>query len=528
MPSFKEGNCMCAWMNKTIAAALVLLVPLSGLGFAQISPEDRHFINPEYSRRISLDLKDASLTEVLKIFSKQAGKNFIATDDVGNKKLTLFFDNIPVEQALEKILSANELEYEEQPGSDIIIVRPATTARDPLVTRIFHLKHASVPASKLNSTIMPGSSASTTGSSTSTTAAAPAATSGTGGGYSTGIYSAIKAVLSKAGILAEDTRTNSFIITDVQSRFVLIEETIAKLDVPVPQILIQVEMLDISKTTSDLMGAKWGTTPLTFAGAAKATFLPFNQSAYLQKIGTSSPVPAAPLFEGGESSSSSETSSSPYQVGKIDTSGMSVIINFLKTRSDTRSLARPRLLTLNNETAEIKISTSEAIGLTTTNFSSSSATQSAVEAERVQTGVFLTVTPQADLTTGEIVMAVSPKVIEARTGATFEGQTFKDPEERGTQSLLRMKDGETIIIGGLLRTENENTVTKVPFLSDIPLLGSMFRHKDKTGNKRELIIFLTPHIIDESVQDPLIHKKFNSYRSEQVNRALSILEQQRP
>ena len=73
---------------------------------------------------------------------------------------------------------------------------------------------------------------------------------------------------------------------------------------------------------------------------------------------------------------------------------MTALVQFLRTRSDTRNLAKPRLLTLNNETAEIKISTNEAIGVTTTNFSASSSTQSAVQAERIQTGVFLTVTPQ--------------------------------------------------------------------------------------------------------------------------------------
>jgi len=80
-------------------------------------------------------------------------------------------------------------------------------------------------------------------------------------------------MLTKAGILNEDYRTNSLIITDIKSQFPLIEATIRKLDVPVPQILIQVEMLDISKTTSDLIGVKWGDTPLVFGGASKSTFL---------------------------------------------------------------------------------------------------------------------------------------------------------------------------------------------------------------------------------------------------------------
>src|SRR3990167_5965080 len=94
-------------------------------------------------------------------------------------------------------------------------------------------------------------------------------------------------------------------------------------------------------------------------------------------------------------------------------------------------------------------------------------------------------------------MAIDPKVIQARTGQTFGSQTFKDPEERGTKSILRVPDGDTIILGGLLRTNVEETKTSVPLLGKIPVLGAAFRHKDKSESQRELIIFITPHIIPE-------------------------------
>ena len=119
----------------------------------------------------------------------------------------------------------------------------------------------------------------------------------------------------------------------------------------------------------------------------------------------------------------------------------------------------------------------------------------------METGVFLKVTPQANLETGEIILAVQPKVVQARTGATFitnNGSiTFKDPEERGAQSILRIKDGETTIIGGLLRETGTDTITKLPILGDLPLIGGAFRHKDKTADERELVIFLTPRVLTE-------------------------------
>ncbi|HLD88338.1 MAG TPA: secretin N-terminal domain-containing protein, partial [Candidatus Omnitrophota bacterium] len=403
--------------------------------------------------------------DVLKIFSQQSGMNFIAAQDVSARKVTLFMENIPVKDALDKILDANDLTYAMDPDSDVFIVRAKPSSKGETATRVYPLKYASVPSSKIKNTISIASSASSTGS----------------GNLSGGIYAAVKAVLSKSGTLIEDARTNSLIVTDVESQFGLIENTVAKLDVPVPQILIEVQMLDVSKVTSDLMGVKFGNSPFSFKGASKDTFIPFDQREILNEGGTVA-----------------------YTAGTINTAGMTAVVNFLRTRLDTRNLARPRLLTLNNETAEIKISTNEAVGISSITASSQSTSTQTQQAERVQTGVFLTVTPQANLLTREILMAVYPKVIQARTGATFGTQTFKDSEERGSQSILKVHDGETIIIGGLLRRDDSHTITKLPILGDIPFLGMAFRHKDKSNTERELIIFMTPHIIDENNQQKLL------------------------
>ncbi len=451
------------------------------------------------SKKVSMDFKDAALMDVLKIFSQQSGMNFIAAQDVSGHKVTLFMENIPVKDALDKILDADDLTYTVDPDSDVFIVRAKPSLTGEVVTRVYPLKYASVPSSKIKSTISitnnspssssgGSSSASFTSSpTTSSVSSAPSSSASSGG-----IYAAVKAVLSKSGTLVEDARTNSLIVTDVESQFGIIEDTIAKLDVPVPQILIEVEMLDVSKITSDLMGVKFGNSPLSFTGASKGAFYPFNQSQILKKMDTSFLTPTG-------------DATSQYQLGTISAAGMTAVLNFLRTRTDTRNLARPRLLTLNNETAEIKISTNEAIGVIKTTNTTTTTVPEVETAERVPTGVFLTVTPQANLLTREIIMAVYPKVIQARLGSiTVNGVLAKDPEERGSQSILKVQDGETIVIGGLLRTDDSNTITKLPILGDIPFLGMAFRHKDKSGTERELIIFMTPHIIDENNKQKLL------------------------
>lgn len=429
-------------------------------------------------KTISMDFKNAALNDVLKIFSQQSGLNFIAATDVSNKKINLYLDNVPVENALERILFANSLTYELDRSSNIFVVKELLQPATQLTTRIYPLKHATVQSSKLRSQIE-GDGSSGSGET--------AESSGTGG---SGLLDVISAMLTPNGKVVEDPRTNSLIVSDLPSQFPLIEQTISRLDIRTPQILIEVEMLDISKDTADLLGAKFGDTVLQASGGSKSASFPFSMTRARGKIDAdvAGSVTGAYEFTGNPS----------YTLGQLSFQGLQTVVQFLRTQTDTRSLARPRILTLNNETAQIEISTNETIGVIQTTGASEGIATIDVQPERADTGVFLKVTPQANLQTGEIVMVVEPRVIEAREGATFSGRSFRDPEERKTKSVLRMIDGDTVVIGGLLRTDVTDRRTRVPFLGSVPILGAAFRHKDKTATERELIIFLTPHILKET------------------------------
>lgn len=486
-----------------VISMVVIILSFNELMAANLATN--RFIYPEYSKTISMDFKNARIDDVLKIFSQQSNLNFIASQDILNKEITLFLEKVPVEEALERILQANDLTYEIQPGSDIFIVKSVEKPSKELLTRVYYFQYATVSTSKLNQTISfeeseDSSSSSTEDSSSESTDA--------------GILAALQSVLTSSGNIVEDPRTNSVIITDIPSIFPIIEETIARLDVPIPQILIEVEMLDISKTTGDQLGIRMGGTPFSFTGAQKHHVYPWDQNNILES--------GRHVFDSEENPE--------FVVGTIDASGFSATVQFLKSQTDTKYLARPQILTLNNETAEIKISTNEAIGIATqTDATEGVATQS-VEAERVETGVFLTVTPQANLLTNEITMAIAPRVVEARTGGTFSNTTFKDPEERGTKSILKIRDGNTIIIGGLLRTDISNTLTKLPILGDIPFIGMAFRHKDKTVQDRELVIFITPHILQEEAISKITGNGGNQNgdippeRLKAIEKALTLIE----
>ena len=432
------------------------------------------FVFPQYSMKVSLDFKNADLKDVLKAFSKQSSMNFLTEQDADVKGITVLLSDVPIEEALEKILSAYGLVYEYDVANNLVLVKKKPKeAPAVLVTRVYQLKFASVPGSAVGRE-MGGVGSLSTG-------LAGGGGKG-GGGGSGGIVAVLKAAISKAkvsggaaGSVVEDERTNSLIITDVPENFPNIERLLARLDVPVPVVMIEVEMLDISKDTSDQIGFNWS-TGMSFTGGSRSIHFPYH---------------------GG-------LGSVPTQ-GALGFGSVGAVLSFIKSRDDTKSLARPRIMTLDNQTASIRISTNEAIGETTTNSATPTATSNASStssAERYTTGILMTVTPQISLLTDEITLIVEPKVIDANKSVTFKsGNTYKNPEERGVKSILKVKNGETIIMGGLLRNQDSLSTSRIPFLGDLPLVGNFFRNKTKIQSTRELVVFITPRIMGSSDQD---------------------------
>lgn len=447
---------------------------------------------PDPNLTISMDLQDASLKDILKIFSMQSGLNFIASQAVQDRRITLYLDKVTVDTAMDKLFKANNLSYELDKNANIIIVKDWGIPQVETVTKVFYLKYATVSSSSLkeemHSTMGVGSSSvgeSTTSSSSSSSTSSGSGSSGKWNSESeAGITQAIKKLLTSNGSLIEDYRTNSLIVTDIPSRMNVITQTIAALDVSIPQIMLEVEMLDVSKNSVDKLGVLYSQTPLKVGinGATASWGFPFKNWG---------DVFSAENFGSIGINTLTGAAANTYTAA----------LDFLTTQTDTKYLARPRILTLNNETAEIKIVTQESIGVTSTTEASTATTSASVE--RAETGVLLRVTPQINMETGEITMFLNPQVSEATRGNALTSGSltyqFRDPEVRTTKSAVRIKDGETVIIGGLIRNIKNETDTKLPFLSDIPFLGAMFRHKDKSKDEqRELLVFITPHIIKEN------------------------------
>jgi len=456
------------------------------------------------NKLVSLDLKDADLVNVVKMLSIQTGLNFISSEAVKDRRLTLYLERTPLKEAIDIIFKANNLTYDYYPDANIFVIKEMGKPSVELKTKVYTLKYVRVKYSRLQKEISDRIEQQQGGTLKQTTTTGGATTTTTGEEEKEGgIKEAVKKVLTEFGKVTEDPITNSLIVTDVPSQFPVIDELISKLDVPLPLVMIETEMLDVSKRAIDKLGVNWpanlitlgvtGTKGITFPFPGSTTpmddvFIKYEKGSLPGSMGSGLELTNWPL-----------TNFTPTILSVI---GADLILNYLKSLSDTRSLARPKIMTLANEAAEIKIVTNEAIGVTKTESQEGGTTEYTIERE--ETGTRLRVTPQVDSITGEITLFVEIIVKDATdSGFTipeaqtkFVTGTIKNPQERSATAVARLKNGETLLLGGLIRTDISQQKTKLPLFGDLPLVGNFFRYKYSDKNERELLVFLTPKIVE--------------------------------
>ena len=452
--------------------------------------------------RISMDFKDANLKDVLKTFSQQTGVNVIASEDVGDKTITLYLEDVTVMDALDQILQAAGLTYERSPGSQIYIVKPKPElpggTQVETITRVYRLKFARVSTSRLARAAealgaqTPFEAAKTTaalssGGSGGSGGAGGSRTGGSAGGggggsqgeKEVGINKVVEKLLTDVGKVVVDERTNSLIVTDVASNFPRIESVLNTLDVRTAQVLIEAEVLETTLGKVKDLGIEWGTgsegNMVVFTPGSRTTRFPFGF------FGTSI-APSIPT---------------PFTLSTLSAASAVGTLQALQRDTDTKILARPKVLTLDNESALIRLTTNQAVGFTTTATAQTSTTS--VTPERVTTGVILVVTPQVNQD-GYITMLVEPSVTKVATASVTPPSTagtIVDPKTRSARSMVRVRNGDTLVLGGLIDRSEDEVVQKVPLLGDLPIIGGIFRNREITNAASELIVFITPRILEE-------------------------------
>jgi len=441
-----------------LSVFLIFSFIVSGLCFASIADD---LIARKGWKKISMDLNNAPLLSVLKVFSQQSGLNFVATSNIENIPITLYLEDVPIRKALEKILDINNLAIELDEESNMFIIKRKTATPLETITKTYQLKYV-----RVSNVADKGSEADS-------------------------IVTAVSQRLSEEGKISTDARTNSLIISDVPERFSIIEETIKHLDIPIPQVFIEVEIIDVKQELLDQLGIQWTSTLYNLKFAGRTLSFPFQK--WADKFAAN----------GGDRGREFTTGSIT-----IPTDTPTAVLQLLKTDASTRILARPKILTLSNQPAEIKIASQEAVG-TIANYNDNGNLQS-ISAERVEVGVILNVTPFVNAELGEVTMYIEPKVSNAIVSNL--SNNYFDPHTREAKTTVRIKDGDTLVIGGLLKKDEAESKKKLPLLGDIPFVGALFRHKYKDIQDRELLVFITPHIMSDEGQKTLAKNNSNDYQ----------------
>ena len=459
-------------------------------------------------------LKGAPLSTFLDVVSAQSKVNFIITEGLETKTITVFLRKTTVREALELLLRVKGLTYQRIGKSQTYVVQKRSADMPNLITKIYTLNY--IPLIPLGSAEEEMASVTSQDVSSSGNKDAPTPNSMSNAkeeDKGIAIMSIIRSVLSKKyGKMANDPRTNTLIITDVPEVFPQVEQIISELDKKAPQILIEAQIVEINTDRLNELGIEWGGTRgemAYFAGPARVTDYGLRPG-FFSGDSWKSFFPSAPDTSGSSSSSGGSSSSSGidpiFSTNKLSSKGvyygvfslaqLQATFRALISRGEARYLGKPKIVAMNNKTAIVTVSRDAAVGLSSQVSSAGGSTGSAsTSAERRRVGLTLKVTPQVNKE-GYITLVVMPSYADMIASAiTASGTTIFDPVSRGASTMVRVKNGQTVVIGGMLSSNETKSVKKVPLLGYIPIIGWLFTSVSSRRTNTDLVIFVTPTIL---------------------------------
>ena len=392
------------------------------------------------AKLISLDADDASLPAVLKILAEKGDLNIITGPGVASGKLTIHMKDVPVEQAINLVVRAAGLGYERIGNS--VLVAEAKSLKDEtgLSSYVLPLKFADANEAK----------------------------------------AALHGLCEQIEV---DHTGNRLIIVTSPRVIAEIENVIAELDKPARQVMLEARITEVSTDDLKKLGIDWDLLN-------RQTFV-FAEGKYDSLSGSSSS--ATTSFSGLKVFNNTDGSS----VLKLrDFSRVAqtfnVTLDLLIHNGNARVLANPKIATLNGKEASILIGSRVPYQTSGATFAGGGAAQ-VTQVQKEEVGVKLRITPVINAD-GFITTQITPEVSSV---VGFKGQNNDLPvvDTRQATTTVRLKDGSSIIIGGLLSEEKSTSMTKVPILGDIPLLGYFFQHRVVTTSKKDLVIEITPHIL---------------------------------
>jgi len=477
-------------------SSLVLLNLCSNVGFS---------LNRESFDNITLDLKDVDILDVLKIFSMHSGLSIVAGQDV-RARVTIFLKDVNAWDAFEVILAANNLAYKEKDGIIKVLTEKNYLKQygkpfyEQTVTKTVGLKNARAEdvsnalnqiRSELGKVVVDVRSNTVIIQDTpemvekmekviESIEVSPETK------VFTLKYADVEEMVEKMkeqltediGSVEVDKRTGKIVVTDIPPKIEQITKMLESFDEKSREVLIEAKIVEVTLDREHRLGISWET-----------------------------------IFKEFDNVGINVQSGNLVYYTDLPVGGFKLIMDAFKNMGEIRVISQPKILALNHKEATIKIAERQPY-VTTTVSAVGETTQIGESITFMDIGTQLSVTPTIN-PDGYITMEVKPKISSAPSIYSYQsaygGVEREIPIERTSEAetTVMLRDGRTMVIGGLMRERTAETEKKVPFIGGIPFLGRLFTHRAKEAQNTELAIFLTPHIVtgDESMEVAKLEKE---------------------
>jgi type IV pilus assembly protein PilQ len=458
-----------------LAIAAILLSPCVVVLYAAVANESEPnagkadvptTLEQRMQKKVSVDFVDTEIDDVIRIMAEQADVDVIKSPKVTGT-VTAKLSNVPLEEALRNILAAQGYDY--VMSKNMIRIAPAgeiTQEAEKLVTKIYRVNYADIKE----------------------------------------IEKSLSKFVSQRGAISTNPGTSNIIVKETESNIKAIDAFIEDIDRITPQILVEARIYDITSKNEIDLGVEW------MAGRNTTYYTDTTAVIPPGTLGNTKTGDTAPFTTGIFTGATGKTTGTQglLKFGWLkDNLDIDVVMRAQQNLINAKLLANPRILVLDNETANIAI-TSEIPyqELTQTSGGGNIGTTSFKDV-----GVTLKVTPH--LTRAEkIRLKVEPEFSVQTGNVTFASGNLSYPQpivaKRSAQTTLLVDSGQTVVLGGLRKKDVNKTVNKVPLLGDIPLICYLFRFEGEDTVNSEMLVFLTPKIVTETSLSEVEQKQYEA------------------
>jgi len=409
--------------------------------FLAALPPDAGAQQPAKEKLVTLSVKDMDIQDVLEMFSVQRKLSIVASNGVTGK-VTVNLFNLTEDEALEAILGANGYVFTRK-GRVIYVDKPPESV--PTKEAVFHLKWATAAD----------------------------------------MVTLLGAFSSKDGKVVKAEAGDTVVVNDTEEVIAQMERIVKELDKRPRQVMIESQMVEIGETSLKKLGFNWSS--LDQLNVMELTLeRSYRRDKTRRKTDTD---PTAIELNRAVGSIAS------LRAGILDENGFLVLASLFNNMSDSHIVSQPRIMTINAKKASIIVGT--VVPIPTFDFAKDTGvrTLSGFEDERIGTEIEVTPHIRED---GYILLEVIPRVEEITDYITVDGDRQRPIKStRSAETQVVVRDGNTVVIGGLRGHTRRGNTGRVPYLYHIPWIGGIFNNRTNDLQLTELIIFITPHIVED-------------------------------